>query len=235
MVIIQTNNFTPTFEEVMSWQWDTTPPQNIALSEIFGNYPIWNESDRTKLNEMIYQHYRFRQIGAETIDRWIAQIQETMKLIMPNYVTLYNLEYENVVIGGQTVTKTEYGEQVHNFNGGKRSDTNTYGEQITDSEGAGANTTTPENSLSLSLTNLSGYATTAEKSVGKTINESHTDTKESNPYTDTDTKSEYTNTTTVNNTDSWIMSVKEFADFYKNIFQQIVEDKSIAENFMTIY
>lgn len=52
-------------------------------------YPIFDESYRNSLNEKILEHYWFREIGAETPDRFNFYLRRRMNEIMPYYNQLY--------------------------------------------------------------------------------------------------------------------------------------------------
>lgn len=64
---------------------------------ILGDYPIFEESHRDVLNLKILKHYAFEEIGFETPDCWMFQIQNLMNEKMPYYNQLYwteSLEYD---------------------------------------------------------------------------------------------------------------------------------------------
>lgn len=53
------------------------------------DYPIFDECHRKELNEKIIEHYYFREIGAETPDRFNFYLRRKMREIMPYYNQLY--------------------------------------------------------------------------------------------------------------------------------------------------
>lgn len=65
----------------------------IGLSD----YPIFDENYRTTLNDMIINHYYFREIGFETAAQFSWYLKRTMREIMPKYNMLYTalLEMNN--------------------------------------------------------------------------------------------------------------------------------------------
>lgn len=71
--------FTLTLKQVLEYTDD------IGL----GNYPIFDETYRDKLNDKIIRHYFLREIGHETIDMFKYQMETKMGEIMP----LYNQHY----------------------------------------------------------------------------------------------------------------------------------------------
>lgn len=56
------------------------------------NYPIFSESHRKELNEKIINHFRYREIGYETIHQFIFALNRKMFEIMPFYNQLYESE-----------------------------------------------------------------------------------------------------------------------------------------------
>lgn len=56
------------------------------------NYPIFSESHRKELNEKIVNHFRYREIGYETITQFIFALNRKMFEIMPFYNQLYESE-----------------------------------------------------------------------------------------------------------------------------------------------
>lgn len=56
------------------------------------NYPIFSESHRQELNQKIVNHFRYREIGYETITQFIFVLNRKMFEIMPFYNQLYESE-----------------------------------------------------------------------------------------------------------------------------------------------
>lgn len=63
-----------------------------AAPLIFKNYPIFDESHRSILNEKILRHYYTREIAYETSGLWMMKINTKMREIMPYYNQLYETE-----------------------------------------------------------------------------------------------------------------------------------------------
>ena len=62
--------------------------RKIGLDE----YPIFDESYRTELNDKIIDHFYFREIGFETVAQFAWYMRRTMNEIMPYYNKLYEAE-----------------------------------------------------------------------------------------------------------------------------------------------
>lgn len=58
------------------------------------DYPIFEETHRTELNEKIIAHYRYREIGLETPAMFKFMLNRTMGEIMPYYNQLYKAQSE---------------------------------------------------------------------------------------------------------------------------------------------
>lgn len=56
------------------------------------HYPIFSESHRQELNDKIVNHFRYREIGYETITQFIFALNRKMFEIMPFYNQLYESE-----------------------------------------------------------------------------------------------------------------------------------------------
>lgn len=56
------------------------------------NYPIFSESHRRELNQKIINHFRYREIGYETVTQFIFALNRKMFEVMPFYNQLYESE-----------------------------------------------------------------------------------------------------------------------------------------------
>lgn len=64
----------------------------VKDSDIFDRcdpFPIWDEKHRGELEKKIIEHYYFRQIGFETIGRFIFMLNVRLREIMPRYNKIY--------------------------------------------------------------------------------------------------------------------------------------------------
>lgn len=71
------------------------------------NYPIWEESYRSILEQKIIKHYYMYEIGMETVGLWQFYLQKTMQEIMPYYVKLWEttqLDYDPLTNYKETIT-----------------------------------------------------------------------------------------------------------------------------------
>lgn len=76
-------------------------------NNIFGNYPIFDENYRKHLEDRITEHFYFREIGEETVSRFIYKLQHKMKVIMPIYNKMYKaMNLEQRILDNYDVTET---------------------------------------------------------------------------------------------------------------------------------
>lgn len=187
---------------------------------------------RDELNAKILNHYRFREIGQETIGRWLFELNTALNEIMPYYNQLfysadqdfnpiYNVDYKKSVIGSQNASS-------NTTSTGSDSSTN---EEYT----KGVNSRTPQDQLSISNTGIDtvSYADNAEwgKSSGST---SGTNTTTGNASSNGSTSSIETTKGNFGVTSSQELIIK-YRETIINIEQQIINDPRIKELFMLIF
>lgn len=143
--------FTATLHDVIASVSD------IGLS----NYPIFNEHYRAPLNRKIIDHYRYWEIGSETVQMFCYNLRVKMGEIMP----LYNQLYESERLRVDPFSTMNYVELI---TGESHSDStqdqvsDTVSETLTDSHGRAVNSDTPQ----VLLGGNRDYATSASDSVG---------------------------------------------------------------------
>lgn len=59
------------------------------MADIVGDYPIWDEEKREWLNNMIYRHFAYREIAAETPQEYIFLMSRTMAEMSPSIMPLF--------------------------------------------------------------------------------------------------------------------------------------------------
>ena len=83
------------------------------MTDIVGNYPIWDEEKREWLNSMIYRHFAYREISAETAQEYAFLMARTMAEMSPSIMPLFralDLEFdilssfENTSMSNDTTT-----------------------------------------------------------------------------------------------------------------------------------
>ena len=146
------------------WAFDyPVPAQVVEYNGKTAKVPF----DKKVLEQKIIDHYRFRQIGQETVGRWLHYFQTRMREIMPYYVQLYEFEAKwfNVDDPLESYNLTETFEQDTKGTGkltGTSSGTSS-GSNEENSEKLTKFSDTPQGSID----NLDNYLTTATQETGK--------------------------------------------------------------------
>ncbi|MDF2606588.1 MAG: hypothetical protein K0S34_778 [Bacillales bacterium] len=120
---------------------------SLSLTNILQKYPLENETfidpkrkdsktRREVLNDKIVEHYYFREIGFETVPRFLFCLQRKLNEIMP----LYNQMYESVDLPINPLENTDMTETFEHT-----IDDNSTTTSTGDSTSGGENTTTIEN------------------------------------------------------------------------------------------
>ena len=140
------------------------------------NYPIFNEEYRSILEDKFIRHFYFREIGFETIGRFLFELETKLNEIMPFYNKLYEstlLEfdpllnyqvketYEKVNVGNTqgnansntTGSQNEKTNQLFSDTPQGRVDFNTYSHVTTMSQDVNTSSSSNDSSISQSQTN----------------------------------------------------------------------------------
>lgn len=120
--------------------WDfeyPVPAETVTYNGKTATVPF----DKEELQQKIIDHYRFRQIGQETVGRWLHYFRTRMREIMPYYKQLYEFEakwfniddplesynlleeFEQETQGSGTLTDNSTGTNSQNYNRTKKTET----------------------------------------------------------------------------------------------------------------
>lgn len=233
------------------------PQTKTKIDEAMSTYPLYESTNQNKeynipniiptreqLNKKILDYYRYREIGFETVGRFLQELEISLNEIMPyynqlffsadqDYNIIYNVDYKRTIdrdLSGNTSSITE--------------------SSATDSTETSANSTsnskhvtsdTPQNQLSITNKQIDtvDYANQVDwnkddaESSGSTSGESST----SASGTGTNKEKESTLETTKGN--FGVVSaqdlIKKYRELIINIEQQIINDPRIVELFMLVY
>ena len=213
-----------------------------AIAEAMSKYPLY-ETDpnktrkygtaykvptRAELNNKILSYYRFREIGFETVGRFLFELETALNEIMPRYNQLfysadqdfnpiYNVDYNKTLARNRT-----------------NADSATSNSTTSNSENSkSVSSQTPQNQLNISSADIDSvnYADEANWNAGSQSG-STTGTTQSNGQ-----ENETTLETTKGN--FGVVSAQDLIIKYRetilNIEQLIIHDPRIAELFMLIY
>ena len=150
------------------WAFDyPTPAAEVTYNGKTAKVPF----DKDSFQQKIIDHYRFRQIGQETVGRWLHYFRSRIREIMPYYVQLYEFEakWYNIDDPLESYNLTETFEQ-DTHNTGRSSGTNTdsstsetSGSSEGDSRTTGSLVRKFSNTPQGSISNLDNYMTEATR------------------------------------------------------------------------
>ena len=233
-----------------------------AIAEAMSKYPLY-ETDpnkvreygtsykvptRQELNTKILSYYRFREIGQETVGRWLFELETALNEIMPKYNQLfysadqdfnpiYNVDY--IRNTQRNKSDTNIGSQSNTTN------TSTTGSDSTTTQENGkmVNSKTPQNQLSISNMNIDSvdYADEANwnKVNGSTSGSSSTTGSSTSNGSNSVIGNEKEGIVETTKGNFGVTSAQDLILKYRetilNIEQMIIHDPRIEELFMLIY
>ena len=203
---------------------------------------------RQQLNDKILSYYRFREIGFETVGRFLFELETALKEIMPYYNQLfYSADQDfNPIYNVDYIRNTERNKSGTNI--GSNSSTTNSSTTGTDSStstdnGKAVNSKTPQNQLNLSNMQIdsvnyaddASWTKNSNSTNGNSSTTGNTQTNGSNSVIDNE-KEGITETTKGN---FGVTSAQDLILKYRqtllNIEQLIIHDPRIEELFMLIY
>lgn len=185
------------------WAFDyPVPAKTVTYNGKTAQVPF----DKDVFQQKILDHYRFRQIGQETVGRWLHYFRTRIREIMPYYVQLYEFEAKwfNVDDPLESYNLTETFEESSSGSGTVTSS----GSSENTSESSGTNTTTKTGTVDHerkfsdtpqgSIENLDNYmseATLENTDTSETGNDTSTGTATVSGSDSSESSSENTGTT----------------------------------------
>jgi hypothetical protein len=222
------------------------PDTKTAIDEAMSDYPLYQTDpdavrqygtayavpSRDELNTKILNHYKYYEIGQETVGRWLFELKTALNEIMPYYNQLfysadqdfnpiYNVDYKKIINGTQN----------------NSSNSTTSGSDTASSTeySKGVNSKTPQDELHISDTGIDNVNYADDASWGKSSGSS------SGTSTTTGNTSSNGSNSTVETTKGnfGVVSAQDliikYRDTILNIEQQIINDPRIKELFMLIF
>ena len=233
-----------------------------AIQTAMSDYPLYQTDDtltreygtaytiptRSELNTKILNHYRFQEIGQETVGRWLFELKTALNEIMPYYNQLfYSADQDFNPIYNVDYVKTIQREKKDNTVGTQNSSTNTTSTGTDTSSNTeytkSVNSKTPQDLLSIGNTGIDSVNYADDASWGKasgSTNGSNTTSGNSNSNGSNSIigkENEGIVETTKGN--FGVTSAQDLILKYRqtiiNIEQQIINDPRIKELFMLIF
>lgn len=244
----------PELEQAMSSYKLYTP----IHKELYGYIPT-----RSELNAKILNHYKYREIGFETVGRFIDELETSLNEIMPKYNQWYkSIDIMNDIediFSNVDVTETS-SEDRHDSVSGKGSATNNTSTSSTttansdttsdvESNSKSVSSTTPQGSLSIGSKGIDSVDHADEAKWGEDVSHSKgTTTDTSTGSTSSDATSSTSSISESEGTLTRMFSKKgnqgvntyahdmlEFRQLFVNVEQMIINDERISELFMRIW
>lgn len=224
------------------------------LDKALSTYPLYASEkvpelipSREELNKKILNHYKYREIGFETVGRFLDELEITMCEIMP----MYNERFKTVEIMAELPSPFDNVDVTETFkqttagtseSEGTAKNTNT-GSASSDqkSNGKSIDADTPQNTITIGTKDIASvdYGTNAQwsETVGEGSSE-HEDTSESESTGKTTTENTVEHTMTKKGNqgvNTYAHDMNEFRTSIIDVVEEIVNDSRLAELFMMVY
>lgn len=225
-----------------------------AIAEAMSKYPLY-ETDPNKVNEYgtaykvptrdelnnkILSYYRFREIGFETVGRFLFELETALNEIMPYYNQLfYSADQDfNPIYNVDYIRNTQRNKSDTNI-GSQSSTTNSSATGTSTDNSKNVTSDTPQNQLSITNEQIDQLDYASEASWGKN----------SNSTSDTSSSTSNASNSVIGNEKEGIVEttkgnfgvtsaqdlIMKYRETLLNIEQLIIHDTRIAELFMLIY
>lgn len=233
------------------------------IDKAMSSYPLYESKSkqeyipvyiptREELNKMILDHYKYREIGFETVGRFIDQLEITLNEIMPYYNQLYmttdldyeilfNVNYEKeITIDRDALQTAEAGSTSKGENKVVSKD-NTTGDTYTKN----TDSDTPQSQLTITNKNIDsidyassvGFGHSTTDTNGESESTSNSDVESTSTGTTTNKDKEISKEITKGNYGqvSYQSLVRQYRELITNVTKRLIEDREIASLFMLIY
>lgn len=238
------------------------------LDKAMSTYPEFNPSNkftygviptREELNKKILNSYKYREIGFETVGRFLDELEISLNEIMP----YYNQEYKALDVlngvddpfGNVDITETfeeeRTGKSKDTSEGTTESNSNVNAESTNNTEmkdnSKSIKSTTPQDLLTIGTSEIDSVNYADEINFNESISNSNGTTTDSSDSSSSSTSSgeslnesegttKHTLTKKGNQgVNTYAHDLKELRDMFTNIEQRIINDERISELFMRIF
>ena len=211
---------------------------SAALEKALSSYPLFEPEkhydmipNRSEINKRLLNHYKYREIGFETVGRFLDELEITMNEIMPRYNELL----KTVMIMADLPSpfdNVDFIEKIEETRTGSREDTST-GSVSSDSNGKRVHTDTPQNQVTLPSKDIDKV--TYASDVEWDSNGSEQTTSGTSTGTDTSTFSHTLTKTGNQGVNTYAHDMNEFRTSIVDVIDDMINDERIAELFMLVY
>ena len=233
------------------------PQTKTKIDEAMSTYPLYKSTNQNKeynipniiptreqLNKKILDYYRYREIGFETVGRFLQELEISLNEIMPyynqlffsadqDYNIIYNVDYKRTIdrdLSGNTSSTSE-----------SSATDSTETEASNTSWNKHIQSDTPQNQLSITNKQIDSvdYANQVDWNKDDAESSGTTSGESSTTASGTGTNKELESTIETTKGNFGVVSaqdlVKKYRELIINIEQQIINDPRIVELFMLVY
>lgn len=225
-----------------------------AIAEAMSKYPLY-ETDpnkvnqygtaykvptRAELNNKILNYYRFREIGFETVGRFLFELETALNEIMPYYNQLfYSADQDfNPIYNVDYIRNTQRNKSDTNI-GSQSSSTNSSATGTSTDNSKNVTSDTPQNQLGITNEQIDQLDYASEASWGKNSNSTSDTSNSTSNASNSLIGNEKEGIVETTKGNFGVVSAQDLIIKYRetilNIEQLIIHDKRIAELFMLIY
>ena len=225
-----------------------------AIAQAMSTYPLY-ETDpnkvneygtaykvptRAELNNKILSYYRWREIGFETVGRFIFELETALKEIMPYYNQLYYSADQdfNPIYNVDYIRNTQRNKSDTNI-GSQTSSTSASATGSTTDESKTVTSDTPQNQLSITNKQIDNLDYASEASWGKNSNSTTDNSNSSTNASNSVIGNEKEGIVETTKGNFGVTSAQDLILKYRetllNIEQLIINDKRIQELFMMVF
>ena len=233
---------------------------NGLIQTALQDYPMYEPTNpatytliptREQLNKKILDHYKYREIGFETVGRFIDELRITMNEIMPYYYQMYKsadvLNGVDDPFGNVDIVET-YDETITGKSTGKSNNTSKTNSESTSDTTMNDNsktvhTTTPQTNVNIAANDIESVPYADDINWNQNSSNS-TGTNKDNADTTSSGSSEGTSEGKTSHTltrkgnqgvNTYAHDLKELRETFNNIEQMIINDKRLSELFMLVF
>lgn len=226
--------------EAITTAMSTYPLYETDPNKVYEYGTAYKVPTRAELNNKILSYYRFREIGFETVGRFLFELETALKEIMPYYNQLfYSADQDfNPIYNVDYIRNTQRNKSDTNI-GSQSSTTNASASGTSTDNAKNVTSDTPQNQLSITNEQIDQVDYASEASWAKN----------SNSTTDTSSSSSNASNSVIGNEKEGIVEttkgnfgvvsaqdlIIKYRETLLNIEQLIINDKRIQELFMMIY
>ena len=241
------NSITARYTEVL-YNIINSENGSVALNKAMSTYPLYVSTSqreygqpniiptREQLNNKILNYYKYREIGFETVGRFLDELETSLNEIMPYYNQLfYSADQDFNMIYNVDYKRTIDRDRDNTSNTTATSNTTT--SESTTSNNKTVSSDTPQSNISTANTDIDNVEYANNISWNKDTGSGSGTSNGSATTSGTGNETESTVETTKGN--FGVVSaqdlIKKYREIIINIEQQIINDPRITELFMLVY